>query len=254
MFNNLCLSRKVKASDLPVVTLSPGSGSWVLGSFKVRQIALQQDEVLAACGRSQGEQYCPYAITYGLQGIGNGSPTIKPYLFAARKITPFIGPHTSWMWWNDSNTIDTGITDSSSVANDLYVYIFKRSTDLNLNTLDSNEKFGLQVFDGNGDALFDSRVKTMRVLYFGSSSYDIPSGKKIAIAPCSMDVMADGWIGDTPSFYVNGIVTRYNTTWGKMRTETGMLRSSIPGGFYSWIMPGGNQRISPYIVLDVTNY
>ena len=68
-FNNLCLSRKIKASDLPIVT---ASGGWLMGSFRVRQITMQADEVLAACGRSQGQSYCPYGISYGFSGAGNG--------------------------------------------------------------------------------------------------------------------------------------------------------------------------------------
>lgn len=243
-FNNLCLSRKIKASDLPIVTVS---GGWLMGSFRVRQITMQADEVLAACGRSQGQSYCPYGISYGFSGSGNGNPTNKPYLFAMRRMTFYMLNNAPSVWWNNRDTHDTGISDSASVADDLYVYTFKRSTDLNLNSLDSTEKFGLQIFDENGAALFDSRVPSARVLYFGSGSFTVPDGKKIAIGTCSINMMA--YALSDPAFYIGGIGIMYDSDFDKIRTASGFIRNTISQGLYGWYVPG-----IEYIVLDVTNF
>lgn len=250
-YNNLYLSHKYKASDLPVSTISSADGSWIMGSFQARKIPMYDGEVLVAAGVSAGKP-CPYMINYGLAGVSGSSVTPHPYLFAARKTFGRLQTSAIPVFWDNPKMIDdTGITDTSAVSDDLYVYVFARSANSAM-----SEKVGFQVFDENNQLIYDSTKKSMRILRFETESdeyerYYYPENKKIAIAPCGIGLLGTGILNS--GFYVMGVGTCEETlvTSGEkvLVTCTGAIRMPAPSGTYSWTMAN-----LAYIALDVTGY
>ena len=234
-YNNLYLSRKVKASTLPIDT------PWTGNRFYGRRIDLTEDEVVAAVGVPNGGN-CPYWIHYGAIKQPDYTTEWKtPYVYAAQEYYPVNGdafqPHDQ-----PDIAIATGISDTSAMSNDVDVYIFAKSR-----TPAQQNTYGLQVFDESGNLCYDSNTKSARVLYAGNNPFSIPSGKTVAIALCGISVcdIKEAEIFDATTF-ISGVGVYDGQT--KRATCKDEYAFYMEDG-YEWKM-----HSLVYIVFDVTGY
>lgn len=85
--------------------------------------------------------------------------------------------------------VDAGVdyVELSSVNSNYVAYVFGVDQKAKGNT-------GLQIFNDNGDLIFDSNAKYMRVSYYGKTLDEVPypdASKKYAIAQLGCDAIAD---------------------------------------------------------------
>lgn len=240
-YSNLYLSRKIKASTLPVAEFT-GHGTWVFGSFWGRKIELGENEVVVAVGRENGGN-CPYWIHYGAINNPNIAIPKTQYLFAAEW---FYAVNSSAIApWTEQG-ISTGISDSTYVDDDVYVYVFATNRTV------TEHGYGMQVFDENGSCVYDSNDKSARVLYAGGTACNVPLNKKIAIAPCGISMCDAKTYGDlSGSAFLSGIGV-YNGQTYRAVVEDGFTFPDEEMYFdldFVWTV-----HSLSYIVFDVTNY
>lgn len=193
---NLCLSRKIAVSALPIVTVSDSSGYFVKGSNNLREITLTNDEIFAAVG-GYTDRRCPFFIWHCLKESGQ-EYEIKHFLCPAGRINGdldmFIPALCSPS--GDTDNEETGLS-SDYAPYDLYIYTFSKNNNSN------QERLGFQIFNENGEIVFDSTNKYLNAIRssFDISPYlDFPNDKALAV----IDVEPFGYYDN-----VSGTATGY---------------------------------------------
>ncbi len=217
-YKNLILKRKIKLIDLKTAEIS-GEDVLVLD--------LTKDEILVAVGGMTSN---------------NNMLIIQDYNYEAKRIE-FRGVKYSEDEDTDDEILD--IEDFRNAYPNVYVYVFGLDT-----STPAQSGAGLQVFNGNGDCIFDSTKKYMSVKYFGNKKYILPtSTKRYAICQVGASVAystTKGYFGEwTSEISFPAIVD------GKTQVRELSLDGSLggPGDGDSWYYDAFN-----YMVLDVTNY
>lgn len=250
-YTNLCLSRKIAASSLPTVYVSESSGYVIRGGGYFREITLNSDELFAAVG-GYTDRRCPYFIWHCLKQSGSGYE-IKHFLTAASVINGSKSRMSlDIISGYDKDNESTGLS-SDYAPSDLHIYTFSKNNNSN------QENLGLQVFNENGDIVFDSTNKYLNVI---RSSYEIssvycPNDRALAI----IDVEPYAYFMTRYNgYYIAGHVM-FESGW---RNYRGGVYPNCHVGFairntYSGTSPTENVTIgdnnSPhYIVIDVTGF
>lgn len=161
-FKNLVFSRKIKVSDLSILSMSSIYNHWSPSGYEIAQFAMPSLE--------DGEEIFAFARE------GTGDLTIAPWINA--DLTP------------DARVIQGDYTQS---FDDVYMYIFS------FKPIEPGAQ-GLQVFDASGNTIFDSAQKYMKVLYSGAlENYAVPINKKYAICPMGVKLNAASYriVGQT---------------------------------------------------------
>ena len=195
---NLCLSRKFKANTLPVVTLTESAGYLVKGNPQLRKIDLYGGECVAAVGGYVNRR-CPYFVFNCLKK--NGSVIEVEHFLCSADTTNHFRDKSFPLSYNYPDDEPTNIASSYYVPDDLYVYTFSKSNSeiIYVSTLPASgnsekrycvttgvntgktyiwsgsawiettnaataEKVGFQVFNENGQTVFDSRFKYLDAL------------------------------------------------------------------------------------------
>ena len=245
-YKNLYLSRKIAANTLPMEWISWNTGCYMRGSFLARRIDFlsDRDEIFAAVAAPAGQE-CNFFIFNSIMGNVN-----KAYLCAAQRVSPY-GP----TYWESASTTITGMNDTSYVPDGIDVFVFSKSKRGN----QVYENAGLQVFDANGNCIYDSRYKSARIL--GGVSYynNISPDKRIAVG-CSMsEVICSSF--SYPYTTYSTLICGYGTGFGT---------SSYYGRYYrptycmslTHTVESQSQDLSfrlynnnsPFILFDVTNF
>lgn len=208
-YKNLCLSRKILASSLPIVTLTEANGYMVKGNPQLREIELIGDECLVAVG-GYTDKNCFYFNWSCPQKVGS-EIKIKHFLCSASTVNGISDRLPQYD--TDRDTQPTNISSSYYVPYDLYIYTFSPINEIvSVSSLpttgNSNKKYfvtsganagkvyvwvnsswveltnaavgnrdkcGLQIFNASGDVVFDSRNKYFRCLigrYSGTTGID----------------------------------------------------------------------------------
>lgn len=251
-YKNLCLSRKILASSLPVVYVSESSGYVIRGGGYFREITLNNNEFFAAIG-GYTDRRCPYFIWHCLKQSGSGYE-IKHFVSAASVINgQWDRVYADIIAGTDRDNESTGLP-SEYVPNDLYIYTFSENNNSN------QENLGFQVFNENGDIIFDSTNKYLNAI---RSSYDVraylgfPNDRALAVI--DVEPYAD-FITRFGGYYIAGHVM-FESGWQGHRGgvyETCHVGLGIRNT-YSATSPNeyaiiGNTNSPHYIVIDVTGF
>ncbi|MFR1863178.1 MAG: hypothetical protein ACLTJQ_07095 [Dialister invisus] len=216
-YKNLMLKRKIKLTDLKIVEIDRED---------VLLLELKENEILAAVG----------GMTKN-----NNMLIIQDYDYNAKQIQ-FRGIEYSGDEDTDDEILE--VEDFKSAYPEVYVYVFGIDTNAT-----APHGIGLQIFNADGDCVFSSDKKYMRVRHFGPTGYVLPdSESKYAICQIGASVAystTKGYFGDwTSEISFPAIID------GKIQVRTLSLNGSLggPGDGDSWYYDAFN-----YIVLDVTN-
>ncbi len=140
-------------------------------------------------------------------------------------------------------------TKLSSVGSNYIAYVFGVNQRAKGNV-------GLQIFNNNGDLIFDSNSKYMRVSYYGRGIEDVPypdSSKKYAIAQLGIEAYADINYkkGDTNGTFIE---TKRYARLGKdkIKADTAVYAESIFLPMYEDLHY--EEKCFSYMLIDVTGY
>lgn len=251
-YTNLCLSRKIAASSLPVVYVSESYGYVIRGGGYFREITLNGDESYIAVG-GYTDRRCPYFIWHCLKQSGSGYE-IKHFLTAASVINGSNERmNVSILAGSDRDNENTNLP-SDYVPNDLYIYTFSKNNNSN------QENLGFQVFNENNEIIFDSTNKYLNVF---RSNYDVsaykalPTDRALAVIDAEPYIYYETYFGGC---YIAGHVV-FESGWqdyrGNVYTDCHVgfaIRNTLyeTGSGGKVIIGDGN---SPhYVVIDVTGF
>lgn len=220
-YKNLILKRKIKLAELKEVPFESEIDEGTLS------LTLNNDEILVAVGG---------------MAQNNNMLILKDYYYDEKQIR-LKGIEYS----GDINT-DDEVLSAEAFKNaypDVCIYIFGFSA----NGI-APHGIGLQIFNSNGECVFDNDKKYMSVKYFGNKEYILPtSTKRYAICQVGASIAystTKGYFGDwTSEISFPAIVD------GKIQVRELSLNGSLggPGDGDSWYYNAFN-----YMVIDVTNY
>lgn len=274
-YTNLCLSRKIPASTLPVVTLTESAGYMIQGNPQLREIELIGSECFVAVG-GYTDKNCFYFNWNCLQRTGS-EMIAKNFLCSASTVNGYSAGVPSQE--TDRDTQPTNIPSSYYVPNDLYVYTFSPINEfVSVSSLpvtgNSNKKYlvtsgtnagkvyvwvnsswveltnavvgnrdkcGLQIFNASGDVIFDSRNKYLKCLIASNGmSIGISNDVTYAVANVNPYLRIGNWNSSgTPSTW-----TAKSYIGGAVMFDSTYVSNRRPG--VPWGKPhiGGGWRIT----------
>lgn len=203
-YKNLFLSRKIAAETLPHEYISWSTGCYMRGSYLARRIDFlpERDEICAAVAAPVGT-VCNFFIFSNIIGRTN-----RVYLCAAQRTNPQ-DSITSFAWRAAGTTI-TGMNDTSYVPHGVEVFVFSKSN----KGQQTSEKAGLQVFDANGNCIYDSRYKSARILGGVGFYQHITTDRRIAVGGGS-EVVCDNYIYGSPYNQYTTMIGGYGIGFGE---------------------------------------
>ena len=209
---NFGLSRKIKASTLPIVTVD--ESSYVTkGSNQFREISLTGDEIFAAVGGYTNRR-CPYFIFNCLKKSGSELQP-KHFICAADVVNGYFDRIYPDIYLHYDRDNEYLATQSYYVPDDLYVYVFSKSP------TPTSEKIGFQIFNENGETVFDSRNKHLKVV---DASYDVyadhrlPIDKALAIADTDLYMLYTNFVSGLPQRCHIGGHVLFESGWQSQRS------------------------------------
>lgn len=220
-YKNLVLKRKIKLTELKEVPFEKEEDEGAL------LLTLNNGEILAAVGGMTPD---------------NNMLILQDYYYGLKRI------HLRGIEYSGDAITDDEVLSAEALKSaypNVYIYTFGFDT-----TMVAPHSIGLQVFNSNGECVFDSDKKYMRVKYLGNKEYILPtSTKRYAICQIGASVAystTKGYFGDwTSEISFPAIVD------GKIQVRELSLNGSLggPGNGDSWYYDAFN-----YMVLDVTGY